>query len=58
MGSLYSILYRRRDSRTAAHRELVFISGLDVSANDADRIAKMLLDDFGDIVENAWSEAE
>lgn len=52
----YSILYRRRDSRTQPHRDLIFISDLTVSANDADLIAKMIQDNFVDIIETAWAE--
>jgi hypothetical protein len=53
----YLILYRRRDSRAAAHRDCLFMGG-EMSYLTAEKIAKNLQDDFGAIIENAWVEKE
>lgn len=53
----YSILYHRRDSRTQAHRDLLFMSG-EMSYLTAERIAKNLQDDFAEVIENAWVEKD
>lgn len=58
----YSILYqRRRDELGRAvpsreRRDLILVSDLPIGANDADRLAKQILDDFRDVVATAWSE--
>lgn len=60
----YSILYRRRRDESGAavpsreRNDLILVSGVDISANAADRIAKNILDDFRDVVDTAWAERD
>lgn len=57
MADRHSILYRRRDTRGKEHRNCLLVN-VAVSYLDAERIAKNLLDDFAEIVETAWVEAD
>lgn len=58
----FSIFYQRRRDESGRsipsreRRDIILAADLPIGANDADRLAKQILDDFRDVVAAAWAE--